>query len=87
MADIATIGVRVKTINAQAQTFVDSEVDPDFPDIEGLCAHIEFSSDALVIWLTTWLSSSLRCFLHRFIYFHSNIMCILDGQRVIGIGM
>ena len=45
MADIATIGVRVEAINTQAQTFVDS----DFPDVEGLYAHIEFSSDALVI--------------------------------------
>ena len=69
-SDIAIVGARVEAINTQAQTFVDS----DFPDVEGSYAHIEFSSDALVICLITWLrlgSLPLRLgslpnhFLHR----------------------
>ena len=31
-SDISIVGQRVKTINGQAQTFIDT----DFPDVEGL---------------------------------------------------
>ena len=45
-SDIAIVGARVEAINAQAQTFVDT----DFPDVEGSFGLLSFCSlDYLLI--------------------------------------